>query len=269
MKISWCNRQASTAMGFPLFSFISNKSTFGSTETYSVRRLSTTEGYRSWSTYDVGGNIVVDEDANGIWEGSALDDDNSAGLTLNAEECVKFVGLCYFIKSRKLFTNATGCSHLCQWHLIYQQDHDCRLVERSGTYLQTIDAGGGGTAVGALGSGRDRVRGIQQSSGGGRGVAQCKGVDEGSEFSEVFGLFDEESDHNSDGDDGALPGLSAFSDHLRDASAFSDADTAEYIHALQSEAGGEPLRFTMRDESSGIVGTSLPVAEKDAPAQNN
>ena len=37
--------------------------------------------------------------------GSALDDDNSAGLTLNAEECVKFVGLCYFIKSRKLFTN--------------------------------------------------------------------------------------------------------------------------------------------------------------------
>lgn len=144
---------------------------------------------------------------------------------------------------------AIGCSHLCQWHLVCQQDHDCRLVERSGTYLQTIDAGGGGTAVGALGSGRDRVRGIQQSGRGERGVARCKGVDEGSEFSEVFGLFDEENGHNSDGDDGALQGLSAFSDHLRDAGWFREAETAEYIHALQSEAGGEPLRFTIRDVS--------------------
>ena len=81
--------------------------------------------------------------------------------------------------------------------------------------------------------------------GGGRG-AQRKGVDEGSDFSEVLGLFDEESDNASDGDD-VLPGLSACSDQLRDASGFSEAVTAEYMHVLRAKDESESLRFTTWD----------------------
>lgn len=84
--------------------------------------------------------------------------------------------------------------------------------------------------MGALGSGQNRVRGMQQS---GRGGTQRKGVDEGSEFSDVFELCDEESDYNSDGDDDVLPGLSAFSNQLKNASGPSEANTAEYTLACQ------------------------------------
>lgn len=84
--------------------------------------------------------------------------------------------------------------------------------------------------MGALGSGQNRVRGMQQS---GRGGTQRKGVDEGSEFSDVFELCDEESEYNSDGDDDVLPGLSAFSNQLKNASGPSEANTAEYTLACQ------------------------------------
>ena len=68
-----------------------------------------------------------------------------------------------------------------------------------------------GRTAGALGSGRDTgcegytTIGSRWEGGG----AQRKGVDEASDFPEVLGLFDGESDHDSDGDD-VLPSLSAF-----------------------------------------------------------